>query len=41
MRALFNGEPGDPHVVRALVILGALAVVAVAWAGRLFARSVR
>jgi len=40
-RALFNGHPGDPHVWKALVILGALTVVAAIWSARAFARSVR
>jgi ABC-2 type transport system permease protein len=40
-RALFAGDPGDPHVWKALVILGALTAAAVAWAARSFARSVR
>jgi ABC-2 type transport system permease protein len=40
-RALFAGDPGDPHVWKALVIVGALSVVAAAWSARLFARSVR
>jgi len=40
-RALFAGHPGDPHVWKALLILGCLAVAAAAWAARSFARSVR
>ncbi len=40
-RALFNGHPGDPHVWKALVVLGCLAIAMVAWAARLFARSAR
>ena len=40
-RALFNGHPGDPHVWKALVILGALTVAAAIWSARAFARSVR
>ena len=40
-RALFNGHPGDPHVWKALVILGALTVAAATWSARAFARSVR
>ena len=40
-RALFNGHPGDPHVWKALVILGAPTVVAAIWSARAFARSVR
>jgi ABC-2 type transport system permease protein len=40
-RALFNGHPGDPHVWKALVIIGALTVAAATWSARAFARSVR
>jgi ABC-2 type transport system permease protein len=40
-RALFAGHPGDPHVWKALVILGGLAIASAAWAARSFARSVR
>jgi ABC-2 type transport system permease protein len=40
-RALFAGDPGDPNVWKALVILGALTALAVAWAARSFARSIR
>src|SRR6266511_1990416 len=40
-RALFAGDPGDPNVWKALVILGVLTAVAVMWAARSFARSVR
>jgi ABC-2 type transport system permease protein len=40
-RALFNGHPGDPHVWKALVILGALTIAAATWSARAFARSVR
>jgi ABC-2 type transport system permease protein len=40
-RALFAGDPGDPHVWKALVIVGALSVVAATWSAREFARSVR
>jgi ABC-2 type transport system permease protein len=40
-RALFAGNPNDPHVWKALVIVGALAVAAAMWAARSFARSVR
>jgi ABC-2 type transport system permease protein len=40
-RALFAGDPGDPNVWKALVILGVLTVLAVTWAARSFARSVR
>lgn len=41
MRALYAGHPGDPHVWQGFVIIAALMVVAVAWAARSFARSVR
>jgi len=40
-RALFAGDPGDPDVWKALLILGALTIASVAWAARSFARSVR
>lgn len=40
-RALFAGQPGNPRVWQSLLIIGALTVVAVAWAARSFARSVR
>jgi ABC-2 type transport system permease protein len=40
-RALFAGNPGDPHVWKALVIITVLAGAAAAWAARSFARSVR
>lgn len=40
-RALFAGDPGDDSVWQALLIIGALTVVAVIWAARSFARSVR
>ncbi len=40
-RALFAGHPGDPHVWKALVILGGLAIASAAWAARSFARGVR
>ena len=40
-RALFAGNPGDDSVWKALLIIGGLTVMAVLWAGRLFARSVR
>jgi len=40
-RALFHGNPGDPHVWKALVILAALTIAAVMWAARAFAKSVR
>jgi len=41
MRALYHGHPTDPHVWESFVIVGALMVVAIAWASRSFARSVR
>ncbi|WP_027342639.1 ABC transporter permease [Hamadaea tsunoensis] len=41
VRALFNGDPGAPAVWKALVIIGVLTVLAVFWAARSFARSVR
>jgi ABC-2 type transport system permease protein len=40
-RALFAGDPGNPAVWKALVIIGTMTVLAVVWAGRNFARSVR
>ncbi len=40
-RALFAGHPGDPHVWKALVIVGALAVAAATWSAVEFARSIR
>ncbi|HEX6498368.1 MAG TPA: ABC transporter permease [Micromonosporaceae bacterium] len=40
-RDVFAGDPGDPHVWKALVILGVLMVAAVTWAARAFARGVR
>ncbi len=40
-RALFAGNPGDASVWKALAILTALTVAAVAWAAREFANSVR
>jgi ABC-2 type transport system permease protein len=40
-RALFAGDPGNPVVWKSLLIISALTVGAVAWAARLFARSVR
>jgi ABC-2 type transport system permease protein len=41
VRALFAGDPGSPYVWKSLVILGTLTVLAVVWAARSFARSVR
>jgi ABC-2 type transport system permease protein len=40
-RALFAGDPGDPNVWKALVILGVLTVASVTWAARAFANSIR
>ena len=40
-RALFRGDLGAPEVWQGLTIMAVLAVVAVAWSARLFARSVR
>jgi ABC-2 type transport system permease protein len=40
-RALFAGDSGDDAVWKSLIIIGALTVAAVAWAARMFARSVR
>ncbi|MBL7254831.1 ABC transporter permease [Paractinoplanes lichenicola] len=40
-RALFRGDLGAPAVWQGLVIMAVLAVLAVAWAGRGFAKSVR
>src|SRR3954467_2689478 len=40
-RALFVGDLGDPAVWRGLLIMAVLAVLAVTWAGREFARSIR
>ena len=41
MRALFTGHPGDPSIWKSFAMLGALAVVTIAWSGRKFAKSVR
>ncbi|MPZ27355.1 MAG: ABC transporter permease [Micromonosporaceae bacterium] len=41
VRALFAGDIGDPKVWQSLVITGALAALAVVWAARSFARTVR
>lgn len=41
VRALFAGNLGDDKVWQGLLIIGALAALAVAWAARSFARSVR
>ncbi|GAB2609562.1 transport permease protein [Paractinoplanes abujensis] len=40
-RALFRGDLGAPAVWQGLLIMAVLAVLAVAWAGRGFAKSVR
>jgi ABC-2 type transport system permease protein len=40
-RALFRGDLGAPDVWQGLVIMAVLAVLAVLWAARMFARSVR
>jgi len=40
-RALFAGDPGDPHVWKALVIVTVLAAVASVWSARRFATRVR
>ncbi len=40
-RALFAGYPADPAVWKSLVFIGVLTVLAVTWAARMFARSVR
>jgi ABC-2 type transport system permease protein len=41
MRNLFTGHPGDPSIWKALVFLACVALVAVGWSGRQFARTVR
>jgi ABC-2 type transport system permease protein len=41
VRALFLGDLGAPAVWQGLVIMAALAGLALFWAARLFARSVR
>ncbi|WP_433370600.1 ABC transporter permease [Actinoplanes sp. CA-142083] len=40
-RALFRGDLGSPDVWQGLLIMAVLAAAAVAWAARMFARSVR
>jgi ABC-2 type transport system permease protein len=40
-RALFRGDLGSPDVWQGLVIMAVLAVLALTWSARLFARSVR
>lgn len=41
VRALFRGDLGAPAVWQGLVIMAVLAMLAITWAARLFARSVR
>lgn len=41
MRALFAGHTGDASVWQSIALLAAVAVLALAWSARLFARSVR
>jgi ABC-2 type transport system permease protein len=41
VRALFRGDLGAPAVWQGLVIMAVLAMAAITWAARLFARSVR
>ena len=41
VRALFLGDLGAPEVWQGLVIMAVLAILALTWAARLFARSVR
>jgi ABC-2 type transport system permease protein len=41
VRSLFAGMPGDPSVWKSLVISGVLTALAMFWAARSFARSVR
>jgi ABC-2 type transport system permease protein len=41
MRALFAGHPGDASVWQSEALMAAVALVALAWSARLFARSVR
>jgi ABC-2 type transport system permease protein len=40
-RQLFAGHPGDGSVWKALIIVGALAVITVVWSARSFAKAVR
>jgi ABC-2 type transport system permease protein len=40
-RALFAGDPGDPHVWQAIVIVTVLAALASVWSARRFASSIR
>ena len=41
MRALFAGHTGDDSVCQSIALLAGVAVLALAWSARLFARSVR
>lgn len=41
MRSLFAGHPGDASVWQSVALMAAVAVLALAWSSRLFARSVR
>ncbi|GLW54745.1 ABC transporter permease [Kitasatospora phosalacinea] len=41
MRELFAGHPGDPAVWRSLALMAAVAVAALLWSARRFARTVR
>ncbi|NUT34942.1 MAG: ABC transporter permease [Hamadaea sp.] len=41
VRDLFNGHPGTPEVWQGLLIIGLLTLLAVVWAARSFAKSVR
>jgi ABC-2 type transport system permease protein len=39
-RAIFNDNLGDPSVAKGVVLIGALAALAVLWAGRQFSRAI-
>ncbi|MCX5215049.1 ABC transporter permease [Kitasatospora sp. NBC_00240] len=41
MRSLFAGHAGDPAVWQSITLMAAMAVLALTWSARLFARSVR
>jgi ABC-2 type transport system permease protein len=41
MRELFAGHPGDPAVWQSILLMAAVALLALTWSARLFARSVR
>lgn len=41
MRALFTGHPDDPSVWKSALMMACVAVLAIAWSGRMFARSIR